>query len=125
MQFSLEDAATGLLVLIGGILSYFGIQNGRRASKHKGEGGDVVELAGAVIDKEQAASIVASMRENTMTIREQANQLRENNITLLRHIGAVDAFHEDLSEVKSEVREMMRELRSELREAIRETRNKG
>jgi predicted nucleic acid-binding Zn-ribbon protein len=110
MQFSLEDAATGLLVLIGGVLSWFGIQNGRRASKQPGQGGDFIELAGAIIDKDQAKELIGAVRENTRALQNQ--------------VGAVEAFQEDLREVKSEVRDVLRELRSELKETVRDLRQR-
>lgn len=110
MPFTLEDAATGLLVLLGGVLSWFGIQNGRKAAKTPGQGGDFLEIAGAVIDKDQARELIGAVRENTRALQNQ--------------VGAVEAFQEDLRDVKSEVRDVLRELRSELKETVRDLRQR-
>ncbi len=110
MPFTLEDAATGLLVLLGGILSWFGIQNGRKAAKTPGQGGDFLELAGAVIDKDKADELISAVRENTRTLN--------------HNVAAIDAFREGVDELRSDMREGFRELRSELKETVRDIRQR-
>lgn len=94
---SLENVANGIVIIIVGLLSWLGINRGRK-TKEKEEAPRQVELAGAVIDGKRADQIIEALDRNTAALRIHA---------------------EAVFEVRAVVREAKNELRTMTTEIIR------
>jgi hypothetical protein len=107
--FTLQDTATALLILVGGIASFFGISKGRNPRNRGSNFNETFEVAAALISNKKADEIVHAFNENTKATLEQ--------------VAAIEGFHDSLREIKSDIKDMLRETRIEVREYLRDLRN--
>lgn len=93
----LNAVANGILVVIVGLLSWLGINRGRKAKEEdEAPAARHVELAGAVIDSHKADQIIEAVNRNTNALRESA--------------GLFEDIREELREIRGDIRALIMEI---------------
>ena len=104
-ELKLDDIANGILIVIIGLLSWLGINRGRKAKAEDEvpSASRPMEIAGALIDSRKADQLIEALDRNT--------EARERNTEALRHHGKLMAeAGESLREVNFEIRSMIKEI---------------
>lgn len=96
-EIKLDDVANGILFVIIGLLSWLGINRGKKAkAAEEPVATKPVEIAGALIDSRKADMLIEALDRNTEALR--------------HHGKMIDQAAEDLREVNFEVRSMTKEI---------------
>lgn len=104
-EIKLDDVANGILIVIIGLLSWLGINRGRKAAKAEEEAPATkpMEIAGALIDSRKAEQLIEAIDRNT--------EARDRNTEALKHHERmIEQAAEDLREVNSEIRRLTTEI---------------
>lgn len=93
-QFDFQNAANGLVIILGFILTALGVKNG---IAKRGQGtGEHVEIAGAIIDKTQVVELVGVVNRLTHTLERQSRLYAD--------------IHEDIKDARTEIRDLIKEI---------------
>lgn len=96
-ELQIHDIANGLLIVIIGVLSWLGINRGRRSKEEEAaKPQSALQVAGALIDGRQADKIVEAINKNT------------DIITIKIKIS--EDLHDAVRELRTDIRELTREI---------------
>lgn len=103
-EIKLDDVANGILIIIVGLLSWLGINRGRRAkAEEDAPATKPMEIAGALIDSRKADQLIDALDRHS-------NELERNTEALSRHGKMIGEAAENLREVNFEIRSMTKEI---------------
>lgn len=99
-----EKAANGILILVTGLLGYFGIRKGLRApSRSQENDGHTVEVAGALVDS-------AAVRQLSGEITGQAIAITDQSVAIKAQTEAIRESSRATLSLKEEVQELRHEM---------------
>lgn len=99
-----EGMANGLLIVITGILGWFGIRRGMKSEGAK-EAPKTLEIAGALVDSRAVEKLSGEVTGQAIAITAQAAATKDQTRVLERQTEAI-------IDLKDEVRELRHEMRS-------------
>jgi hypothetical protein len=104
-ELKLDDVANGILIVIIGLLSWLGINRGRKAKADDElpSATKPMEIAGALIDSRKADQLIEALDRHSQ-------ELDRNTEAIARHGKMISEAADNLREVNFEIRSMTKEI---------------
>lgn len=94
---SISDWANGVLIVIVGLLSYFGIRRGQGANEAAPANPSTIEVAGALVDSRSVDKLSGEVAGQSIAIMTQTQAMKDQTRAIEANTRMMEDLKEDVS----------------------------